>query len=169
MLKPIACSFLALAMLDGCAVGDATPLEEAPVPMRDGPRQHAEVTAPGEAIHLPAGPRPSTDSTDDEPSNAPVATMTGRTHSISVGSGTFSPRVIDIQLGDTVEFIWTSGTNSVTSGFHCKADGMFTSATRVTPATYRVTFLRTGVFPFYSEPECSTMTGLIAVTTPASS
>jgi plastocyanin len=166
MSKPIACVFVlvSLVSLQACAADGGTDTVSAKIAQRDGPRGDLLRPAP-EANHAPTSQPPSAQATTDAPDDVPRTPVdSGRTTSVVVGAGSFSPRMINVHLGDTVEFNWQSGTHSVTSGFRCKADGMFASGMRPYPATYRVTFLRTGIFPFYSEPECETMAGMITVT-----
>lgn len=155
---------LSLAPLEGCAV-DGGPGDARLVATREGPRHGTLQPAPVEMDHPPESAPPSGTATADQPDDASSPPReTGQVYSVSVGPGSFSPAIINIHLGDAVEFTWETGRHSVTSGFLCKADGMFASGLRAYPASYRVTFLRTGVFPFFSDPECEEMAGLITVT-----
>ena len=96
----------------------------------------------------------------------PPPRATGVVHTVTLGGGTFAPRVVTIALGDTIDFVWADGTHSVASGFRCKVDGMFQSGLHPAPFSYRLTFLKPGVFPYFSEAECEEMTGMIVVKTP---
>ena len=172
MSKPIACVLMMVSLLSpavgGCLAEDgsqATP----PTPTREGPRGDVLAPARDDEGRAPSPPRAQEQATTAEPDDDHTPPRdTGRTASVMVGAGSYAPRTINVMLGDAVEFTWTTGTHTVTSGFRCKADGMFASGTRAYPASYRVTFLRTGIFPFYSDPECATMSGLIMVTAPTS-
>lgn len=170
MVKPIACMLMvvSLATFNGCSAADGS-TSSGPMPTRGGPHEDDLQLAPDAPGHASKGPQPSEHATTDEPSDdQPKPMDSGRAHSVVVGAGMYAPRMINIQLGDSVEFNWQIGTHSVTSGFQCKADGMFASGVRPFPASYRVTFLRTGVFPFYSDPDCETMSGMITVIAPTS-
>ena len=108
----------------------------------------------------------SDDAAHDSPSIDATPTKphpTGVVHLVQVTDSGFSPPSMTLSLGDTVEFDFLSSSHSVTSGFACHADGMFESGRRDTGENYRVTFLRTGVFPFYSEDDCERMTGALFV------
>jgi plastocyanin len=68
---------------------------------------------------------------------------------IKVGSYYYNPKTVTIKVGETVEWVWVSGTHSVTSGSSCTADGKFDSANHATPYTYTRTFTETGTFPYF--------------------
>jgi plastocyanin len=103
--------------------------------------------------------------TRDTPGEAPPAPPrpTGIVHLVQVTDTGFSPLSLSLSLGDSVDFVFTASDHSVTSGFECHADGMFQSGRQGSGTTYRVTFLRTGVFPFFSDDACDTMTGALLV------
>ena len=64
----------------------------------------------------------------------------------------FSPLAVDIQKGDTVNWIWNDGfAHSVVSGDGNTAtpDGLFDSGTHKAPFTFSVTFQEVGRFPYY--------------------
>jgi plastocyanin len=107
----------------------------------------------------------TSDATRDAPNEAPPAPPhpTGVIHRVEVSDTAYLPLSLSLSLGDSVDFVFTSGVHSVTSGFECRADGLFQSGPRESGTTYRVTFLRTGIFPFFSDDACDTMTGALLV------
>lgn len=81
----------------------------------------------------------------------------------------FDPEVVDIQVGDTVEWVWTSQFfHTVSSGANGTSDGLFESGIRNGPSTFSVTFQNAGSFPYYCKPHYSMgMIGRVNVTAPA--
>lgn len=57
-----------------------------------------------------------------------AAPALGATHTVNQVNNTFDPATITVQPGDTVEWIWSSGFHTVTSGAPCTADGRFNAA-----------------------------------------
>ncbi|GAC1356336.1 MAG: hypothetical protein NVS3B10_07200 [Polyangiales bacterium] len=157
-----AVSLLSLSWAAGCGVAPSVD-----APTSGASSQSSAMPAEGlrDGAHL-AGARvdqperiePVTNVTD--PANA---RGTGVVHTVTVDGAGFAPASLSIAYGDSVEFVWVGGEHSVTSGFGCNADGMFHSGVRPSPTNYRVTFLRAGLFPFFSEPECDAMKGMIIV------
>jgi len=106
---------------------------------------------------------------------APTPTPMSTTHMVLVGSDgfSFSPSSLTIQVGDTVEWSWSSSGHTVTSGSQCSADGQFCSPSdsncASTPpsnqgATYSHTFSAAGTFPYFCIPHCDFgMVGTIVV------
>ena len=82
----------------------------------------------------------------------------------------FTPSSVTVNAGDTVKWVRTSGSHTVTSGSSCTASGLFsaplnstsTSFTWVVPASNAGTTV-----PFFCSPHCSVMTGTIIVRPPA--
>ena len=82
----------------------------------------------------------------------------------------FTPSSVTVNAGDTVRWVRTSGSHTVTSGSNCTASGLFsaplnstsTSFTWVVPASTAGTTV-----PFFCSPHCSLMTGTIIVRPPA--
>jgi plastocyanin len=68
----------------------------------------------------------------------------------------FDPEVVNIQVGDTVEWVWTSQFfHTVSSGPNGTSDGLFESGARNGPNTFSVTFQNAGTFPYYCKPHYS--------------
>jgi plastocyanin len=154
------CSTIALAACGaagpGDPPGDPPPKQRVPEP-GDPP---ASVPTPADR-EMPTANGAAHGSPTDEENRKPQPT--GVVHVVQVSDTGFAPRVMTIALGDTVQFDFVSDRQSVTSGFECLADGMFDSGVRERTQSYRVTFLRTGAFPFYSLGDCGELTGALLV------
>jgi plastocyanin len=125
---------------------------------------------------------------------APTPTPGAKTVMVAVGpnnSLSFVPQTVTINVGDTVQWNWssTSVPHTVTSGTVPTADGKFcslpsgsaVSATtcnssayaQTAPATYSHTFTTAGMYPYFCEVHGTAMTGMVVVnaaptpTTPA--
>src|SRR5262249_32055229 len=61
----------------------------------------------------------------------------------------FLPSSVTIHPGDQVQWIWFTGTHSITSGHRGMPDGIFNSGVRSSPATFTHTFNSVGTFPYY--------------------
>jgi len=106
---------------------------------------------------------------------APTPTPMATTHMVLVGAEgfSFSPPSLTIQVGDTVQWSWSSSGHTVTSGSQCSADGQFCSPsdsncasapTSNRDATYSHTFSTAGTFPYFCIPHCGFgMVGTIVV------
>jgi len=78
----------------------------------------------------------------------------------------FSPSSVTVNAGDTVRWVRTSGSHTVTSGSSCTSNGLFsgplnltfTSFVWVVPESTAGTTVR-----YFCSPHCSTMTGTIVV------
>jgi plastocyanin len=96
---------------------------------------------------------------------------TAQTFTVTVGPGfstIFSPETLNIRVGDTVHWIWATGTHSVTSGTcnpACTADGNFDSSILGPPSTFDVTFNQADSFPYFCVVHGSNMIGTINVDT----
>ena len=105
------------------------------------------------------------------PTPTPMSTM----HTVMVGADgfTFSPSSLTINVGDTVQWSWSSSGHTVTSGSGCSADGQFCSPSDANcasapasnqGATYSHTFSTAGTFPYFCIPHCDFgMVGTIIV------
>src|SRR5260370_39192482 len=90
----------------------------------------------------------------------------GSTHSfqdtVSGTSTTF------IRKGDTVQWNWTSGFHSTTSGTCCGActsSGIWDSTAK-SSGTFSFTFNQVGTFPYYCSVNLSSMTGVVSLRPP---
>ncbi len=111
-----------------------------------------------------------------------LATLAGgaaaqTTHVVTLQSFSFDPVQLEIEVGDTVRWVWQVGLHNVESGFHGAYDGNFSSGPpQAAPNEFAVTFdqayldanpMEGGVYPYY----CIThlfllMYGRIVVNTP---
>jgi plastocyanin len=97
-----------------------------------------------------------------------------RTVTVTVGPNgarTFNPAALEVRVGDTVHWVWSSSGHTVTSGNEGNADGLFCSPSDTGCAgaptsragdTYDHRFLTAGTFPYHCRPH-SGMTGSITV------
>ncbi len=78
---------------------------------------------------------------------------------------TYSPSSITVAPGDTVRWVWSSGSHTVTSGTPCTADGMFGSPlTSANPVFEWVVPTGDPFIPYFCVPHCGMgMTGMINV------
>jgi len=101
------------------------------------------------------------------------------TINVGLGGSMFSPQNSTINVGDSVQFVWSAGSHTVTTAALCPAAGTTTSL-GVGPfdfpfsgpsATQTVgPFTSAGVYNFYCKIHCSIgMTGTITVSAPATS
>jgi len=88
------------------------------------------------------GADPGVEGTDAAPAPA-------KTHAVEVNDFTFTPKKLTIKVGETVEWSFTEGTHSVTSGKSCASDGKFDSGEKDAPSTFRRTFDASGTFDYY--------------------
>lgn len=100
------------------------------------------------------------------PHAAHAATIT-----VSVGAGgfRFSPASVTIQPGDTVQWTWSAGGHSTTSGSPGSPTGIWDSGILNQGATFSHTFPTAGSFPYYCAPHgsCCGMTGMVTVSAPS--
>jgi plastocyanin len=75
------------------------------------------------------------------------ASTTAATVNVDVGSNFFSPNNININVGDTVEWSWSSGFHTVTSD----DNSAFDSGARSAPSGYSFTFSAAGSYPYYCQ------------------
>jgi len=72
-------------------------------------------------------------------------------HTVSVTNFVYSPKTLTIKAGQTVEWVFKTGTHTVTSGGDCKKDGRFDSGVHKSPFTFRHTFEQTGTFEYFCD------------------
>ena len=113
-------------------------------------------------------PAPGTESTPDagataDPSDAPDAATSSATHTVKVGDFAYEPAKLKIAVGDTVRWVWTDGTHTVTEGTNCTAKaGGFNSARHTAAFTYEHTFDAAGTFDYFCDyREHCTMMGQV--------
>jgi plastocyanin len=107
-------------------------------------------------------------------SGAPSAT--NQIVDVTVGPGgglTFDPSTVNISVGDTVRWTWSSSGHSVTSGQPCSADSQFCSPNDMNCASinlsnvgfvYTHTFSTSGTYSYFCSAHCfSGMTGVVNV------
>ncbi|MCA9294021.1 MAG: IPTL-CTERM sorting domain-containing protein [Phycisphaerales bacterium] len=87
------------------------------------------------------------------------------THVVTQSGFTFSPSTLTIDQGDTVEWHWTAGSHTVTSGpASCVPDGLFDVPLNSANAVQSMVFNSAGAFPYFCQPHCGIgMTGTITV------
>lgn len=87
------------------------------------------------------------------------------TYIVYVGQGgsNFSPSNLIVAQGDTVEWVWISGTHTTTSGNNCIADGIWNSGNK-SSGTFSYTFNNLGTYPYFCALHCAMgMTGIVTV------
>src|SRR4029077_10109332 len=65
-----------------------------------------------------------------QPAVSGIPSPNGTTVNVTVGPGggfTFDPDIVNISVGDTVQWTWSSSGHSVTSGPPCQADSQYCS------------------------------------------
>ncbi len=90
------------------------------------------------------------------------------THTVSQDNLTFQPAVITIQVGDTVEWVWTSGVHTVTNGVDLSdpdLGSIFDAALDASNPTFSYTFNTVGEVPYLCRPHFGLgMLGVVRVT-----
>jgi plastocyanin len=79
---------------------------------------------------------------------------------------TFQPQNITVNVGDTVRWLWDSGSHTVTSGDpgSCTGDGLFNEPLNMMNPTVEFTFNAVGVVEYYCIPHCGLgMNGSVTV------
>jgi plastocyanin len=95
----------------------------------------------------------------------PTASLAA-THTVTQSGMTFSPSSITVAPGDTIHWVWTSGTHTVTSGPPCTADGIYFNSplTSAHPTFDYVVPASASSIPYFCTFHCAFgMTGLITV------
>ncbi len=85
---------------------------------------------------------------------------------VNVSSFAFSPRAVNLNTGDHVEWIWTSGTHTVTSGDSASssASGVFNTITAVaSTSTFSFKSSTIQTIPYYCIPHAPDMAGRVIV------
>ena len=102
-----------------------------------------------------------------------ASTALATEHVVTQSGFTFSPASINVAVGDTVRFVRTGGTHTVTSGTGCTSSGLFNSplSAAVRSYTWAVPASVAGtVVGYYCVPHCgSNMVGSITVAAAAPS
>jgi len=99
-----------------------------------------------------------------------IRVATGVTHTINQVGVTFVPDDLSINLGDTVEWIWSSGLHTVTNGtdfsdpnFGALFDAPFDEAN----PSFSFTFFTSGEVPYFCQPHLTLgMTGIVRIQDP---
>ena len=103
---------------------------------------------------------------------ASVAAAATRTVHVGLGGLKFVDEVSgtstsNINTGDTIDWVWSSGFHSTTSGTctsSCTPDGLWDSGDHSTPFTFSRVFSSTGTFHYYCTVHGTSMQGTIIVT-----
>lgn len=115
----------------------------------------------------PSTPAPGTQSTPEagaaDPTDTPDAATPGATHVVAVSNFAYEPAKLKIAVGDTVRWVWSDGTHTVTEGTNCTAKaGGFDSARHTAAFTYEHTFDAAGTFDYFCDyREHCTMMGQV--------
>jgi plastocyanin len=92
------------------------------------------------------------------------------THTVDQVGITFVPDDITIEVGDTVEWIWSGGTHTVTSGAHPDSAGagdLFDSPLSAAVQLFSFTFTEAGEVPYHCIPHAAFgMVGIVRVNPP---
>jgi plastocyanin len=77
----------------------------------------------------------------------------------------FSPAMVSIKVGDTVQWIWNDGPHSTTSGTPGKASGLWDSGIKSVGSSFTYQFNSVGTFPYFCSVHgaCCGMTGSVTV------
>jgi len=96
-----------------------------------------------------------------------VAPTLAATHTVNQIGTTFAPGDITIDVGDTVEWIWSAGIHTVTNGAHPDSAGtgtLFDAPLQVDAPIFSFTFTEPGVVPYFCRPHfLFDMTGIVRV------
>jgi plastocyanin len=88
---------------------------------------------------------------------------------VEVQNFAFVPDVVDINTGDTVQWVWIAGSHTTTSGTDCTGDGLWNAPVNMSNPSFEFTFTDEGVFPYFCIPHCGLgMTGVVNVEAPSS-
>src|SRR6266480_3472716 len=111
-----------------------------------------------------------------QPAVSGVPSATSTIFDVTVGPGgtfTFTPNPVNISVGDTVRWTWSSSGHSVTSGLPCAADSQYCSPNDMScfpgslsnsGTVYQHTFTRPGTYSYFCLAHCSFgMTGVVNV------
>ncbi|MFH1143255.1 MAG: plastocyanin/azurin family copper-binding protein [Candidatus Eisenbacteria bacterium] len=85
-------------------------------------------------------------------------------HQVNVAGFAFTPDALAIAEGDTVRWVWSNGSHTVTSGAPCMSNGLFNSPLNSVTPIFEHAFNSPGEFPYFCTPHCGLgMTGLVTV------
>jgi plastocyanin len=98
-----------------------------------------------------------------DPTETPDASPSTATHVVNVSDFAYEPAKLKIAVGDTVRWVWTDGTHTVTEGTSCTAKtGGFDSGRHTAAFTYEHTFDAAGTFDYFCDyREHCTMMGQV--------
>lgn len=83
---------------------------------------------------------------------------------VNVSNFSFSPNNVNINPGDTVKWIFLSGSHTTTSGTNCTPDGKWDSGFISSGGSFSHQFNDPGTYPYYCTPHCSFgMVGTVTV------
>jgi plastocyanin len=98
-----------------------------------------------------------------------VPTTDATIHQISVANFAFTPPTVNAVLGDTLRWVWVSGTHTATSGdpSTCTPDGIFNGPLDSAHHTFDYVATQVGTIPYYCFFHCAMgMNGSIIVSQP---
>lgn len=97
----------------------------------------------------------------------PAAAFGQTTHIINQSGFAFSPNEIDVQVGDTVRWVWSTGNHTVTSGTGASdpdVGTLFDAPLDLANTSFEFTFGSAGDYPYFCRPhETFGMTGVVHV------
>ena len=86
------------------------------------------------------------------------------THTVNQVGTTFVPSTLTITAGDTVQWVWSSASHTVTEGVPCTPSGGFSQSLNSGNPLVSLTFNTPGVVDYFCIPHCAVgMTGVITV------
>jgi plastocyanin len=101
---------------------------------------------------------------------AAVPPASATTHIVTQMSLSFSPNSITIEVGDTVQWVWSAGSHTVTSGTgptDPQAGALFNSALSAAVPSFSFVFNSPGDVPYFCSPHFNFgMTGVVHVNQP---
>ncbi len=99
-------------------------------------------------------------------SPAQTSASTDPAAKVVVEGHVFDPPEVHVKVGQTVRWVWVSGSHNVVSGTSCTPDGKFTSgSSELGPGSqFDHAFDAPGTFPYYCDPHCGVgMIGKVVV------
>ena len=120
-------------------------------------------STPSTPSPTPADSAPPDGGATTQGTDGASASTSGATHVVNVGDFAYVPAKLTIAVGDTVRWVWTEGTHTVTEGTDCTAKaGGFDSARHAAAFTYQHTFDVAGRFDYFCDyREHCTMMGQV--------
>lgn len=98
-----------------------------------------------------------------------LSSASAETVVVEVQNFAFVPDVVDINTGDTVQWVWIAGSHTTTSGTNCTGDGMWDAPLNSSNPSFEFTFPDEGAFSYFCIPHCGLgMTGVVNVEAPSS-